>query len=244
MKINKRLLTLTSLAFFLLAATAYAASADFLTQAQKYINQNCGKNKLVDEKALLCYLFYKSQEQETDLTNANKDIQSLKTLTASQSSTINQLQQEIMNLQNPPPTPTVTPTNTPTPTPTPDNTNTIKLTAQLTGTNEDIVHGEYTVTYTITNPSSQLATLDGLSFGGIQYDVTSALTQIQSGQSMQFDANLTNPGTIWHTGASSQLVIQYHDSQNNHFQTVYQISLQQDAYGYYDVTGFVNPAFN
>jgi len=247
MKIHKRLFIVTSLTFFLLAAAAYAASSDFLSQAQKYINQNCSRKRLTDQTALLCYLFDKSQEQDTTLANANKDIQSLKTLTASQSSTINQLQQEISNLQNPTPTPTVTPTDTPTPTPTPTpdtNTNTIKLTAQLTNTNEDIVHGEYSVTYNITNPSNQLATLDGLSFGGIQYDVTSALTQIQPGQSMQFGSNLTNAGTIWHTGASSQLVIQYKDPQGNQFQTTYQISLQQDAYGYYDVTGFVNPVFN
>src|SRR5260221_5534582 len=245
MKIHKRLLIVTSLAFFLLAAAAYASSADFLPQAQKYIKQNCSKKNLNDEKALLCYLFEKSQEQDTNLTNANNDIQSLKTLTASQGATISQLQQEISNLQNPTPTPTATPTNTPTPTPTPDtNTNTIKLTAQLTGTNEDIVHGEYTLTYNITNPSNQLATLDGLSFGGIQDDVTSTLTQIQPGQSMQFGANLTNPGTIWHTGASSQLVIRYHDPQNNHFQTTNQISFQQDQYGYYDVTGLTNPIFN
>ncbi len=245
MKIHKRLFIVTSLAFFLLTVAVYAASSDFLPQAQKYINQNCSRKKLTDQTAILCYLFEKSQEQDTTLTNANKDVQSLKTLTASQSSTINQLQQEIANMQSPTPTPTATPTNTPTPTPTPDtNTNTIKLTVQLTGTNEDIVHGEYSVTYNITNPSNLLATLDGLSFGGIQYDVTSALTQIQPGQSMQFGANLTNPGTIWHTGANSQLVIQCHDPQNNHFQTTYQISLQQDAYGYYDVTGFVNPVFN
>jgi hypothetical protein len=245
MKINNRLLILTSLAFFMLAAAAYASSAGFLTQAQKYINQNCSKKKLPDQTALLCYLFEKSQEQDTDLTNAKNDIQSLKTLTTSQSATIRQLQQEISSLQNPTPTPTLTPTSTPTPTPTPDtNINTIKLTAQLTGTNEDIVHGEYSLTYNITNPSNQLATLDGLSFSGIQYDVTSALTQIQPGQSMQFVTNLSNPGTIWHTGANSQLVIQYHDPQNNHFQTVYQISLQQDAYGYYDVTGFINPVFS
>ena len=238
MKIHKRLLIITSLTFFLLATVAYASSSDFFPQAQKYINQNCSRKKLTDQTALLCYLFEKSQEQD-------KDIQSLKTITASQSATINQLQQEISNLQTPTPTPTVTPTNTPTPTPTPDtNTNTIKLTAQLTGTNEDIVHGEYTLTYNITNPSNQLATLDGLSFGGIQYDVKSALTQIQPGQSMQFGANLTNPGTIWHTGASSQLVIQYKDPQGNQFQTTYQISLQQDVYGYYDVTGLTNPIFN
>ncbi len=229
----------------MLAAAAYASSAGFLTQAQKYINQNCSKKKLPDQTALLCYLFEKSQEQDTNLTNAHNDIQSLKTLTASQSSTINQLQQEIMNLQNPTQTPTATPTNTPTPTPTPDtSTNTIKITAQLTGTNEDIVHGEYSLTYNLTNPSSQPATLDGLSFSDIKYDVTSALTQIQSGQSMQFVTDLSNPGTIWHTGTNPQLVIQYHDAQNNHFQTVYQISLQQDAYGYYDVTGFINPVFN
>ena len=219
----------------MLAAAAYASSAGFLTQAQKYINQNCSKKKLPDQTALLCYLFEKSQEQDTNLTNAHNDIQSLKTLTASQSSTINQLQQEIMNLQNP--------TQTPTPTPTPDtSTNTIKITAQLTGTNEDIVHGEYSLTYNLTNPSGQLVTLDGLSFSDLQYNVTG--TQIQSGQSMQFVTDLSNPGTIWHTGTNPQLVIQYHDAQNNHFQTVYQISLQQDAYGYYDATGFINPVFN
>src|SRR6266566_2303819 len=86
MKIHKRLLIVTSLAFFLLAATAYASSSDFLTQAQKYINQNCSKKDITNETALLCYLFNKSQEQDTSI--------------ASLSATLSPIPSEINNLKN------------------------------------------------------------------------------------------------------------------------------------------------
>jgi hypothetical protein len=98
-------------------------------------------------------------------------------------------------------------------TPTPGNSNTIKLTAQFTSSNEDIVHGEYDIGYSITNPSNQPAYLETVSLSNLDYDLSTV--QLQGGQSTQTGANLTNPGTIWHTGLNPQLVIRYHDAQNN-----------------------------
>ncbi|SRR6266704_4914581 len=102
MKIDKRLFIVTSLAFFLLAVTAYAASSDFLSQAQKYINQNCSKNKLADDKALLCYLFNKSQEQDQSIANINTTLSPIP-------SQIADLQKRVSALETQIPTPTPTP---------------------------------------------------------------------------------------------------------------------------------------
>ena len=86
MRINKGLLLLTSLAFVMLASTAYASSSNFLTQAQKYIKQNCSNKNLTNQTALLCYLFNKSQEQDASI--------------ASLSATLSPIPGQITNLQN------------------------------------------------------------------------------------------------------------------------------------------------
>ena len=69
MKISKRLFIVITLAFFMVAATAYASSANFLTQAQKFINQKCDQKTLTNQTALLCYLFNKSQEQDASIAS-------------------------------------------------------------------------------------------------------------------------------------------------------------------------------
>ena len=56
-----------------------ATSADFQTKAQKYIDNNCDKKKLTNQKSLLCYLFYKSQEQEATLAQHETRITDLET---------------------------------------------------------------------------------------------------------------------------------------------------------------------
>jgi hypothetical protein len=99
MRINKTLVLFSSIIFFTLAATAYASSPTFLSQAEKYITANCGKKKLDNQRALLCYLFDKSQEQDaaiaalnTTLSPIPSEITSLNTTQASQASQISSLQ--------------------------------------------------------------------------------------------------------------------------------------------------------
>src|SRR6266700_6170962 len=86
MRINKKILLITSGAFFMLAATAYASSSGFLTQAQNYINANCSKNKIPDQTALICYLFNKVQEHDTSIANIN--------------TTLSQIPSQVTDLQN------------------------------------------------------------------------------------------------------------------------------------------------
>jgi hypothetical protein len=76
MKPHKHYLLTAGLFLFLFASIciAYASSAQFFTQAQQFINQNCNKKTLADQTALLCYLFNKSQEQDTAITNINTTI--------------------------------------------------------------------------------------------------------------------------------------------------------------------------
>ncbi len=69
MRINKRLLIFTSVAFLALAATAYASSSNFFAQAQKYIDQKCNQKTITNQTALLCYLFNKSQEQDATIAS-------------------------------------------------------------------------------------------------------------------------------------------------------------------------------
>ena len=79
MRINKKLFILSSITFFILAGTIYASSSQFLSQAQKFINANCSKKKILDQTALLCYLFNKVQEQDVTLTNHETKISNLET---------------------------------------------------------------------------------------------------------------------------------------------------------------------
>ncbi|MGZ3948528.1 MAG: hypothetical protein ACXVKK_10450 [Flavisolibacter sp.] len=102
MKLNKKLLILTNIAFFILAGTVYASSSQFLSQSQKYINTNCSKKQLDNETALLCYLFNKVQEHDTSIANINTTISPIP-------SEITDLQKRVSALETQIPTPTPTP---------------------------------------------------------------------------------------------------------------------------------------
>ncbi len=102
MKPQRKFLVLAGLSLFLAfsAGIAFASSSTFLTQAQKYINQNCNKKNLANQIALLCYLFNKSQEQDASITALNAtvspipgQIASLQASTSALNNTINNLQQ-------------------------------------------------------------------------------------------------------------------------------------------------------
>jgi hypothetical protein len=73
MKPHKKYFVLAGLLLFLFVSggIAFASSSQYLTQAQKFINQNCNKKYLTDENALFCYLFNKSQEQDTKIATIN-----------------------------------------------------------------------------------------------------------------------------------------------------------------------------
>ncbi len=99
MKLRKKYIIAAGLSIFLFSAVAYASSQDFLTQAQKYIDENCGKKLISNQTALLCYVFYKSQEQDQSINAINAtlspiptQIQTLQNTAANQSNTIASLE--------------------------------------------------------------------------------------------------------------------------------------------------------
>src|SRR5260221_810490 len=71
MKLNKKYLLPIGFLFFFLAGIALASSTQFLSQAQQYINDNCGKKNISDQTALLCYLFNKVQEHDASIAQIN-----------------------------------------------------------------------------------------------------------------------------------------------------------------------------
>jgi len=102
MKPHRKYLLTAGLFLFFFTSTgiAYASSSTFLTQAQKFISQNCNRKLLADPTALFCYLFYKSQEQDAAIANINatlspipSQIASLQASTSALSSTVNNLHQ-------------------------------------------------------------------------------------------------------------------------------------------------------
>lgn len=94
---------------FLALATPVLAvsSSTFLPKAQKYIDNNCSKRSLNNEKSLLCYLFSKTgeqttkiQEQEITINNLETKLLELEEKNSSQSATILDLQERINQLEN------------------------------------------------------------------------------------------------------------------------------------------------
>ncbi len=79
MKLRKKYIIAAGLSIFLFSAVAYASSQDFLTQAQKYIDENCGKKLISNQTALLCYVFYKSQEQDQSINAINATLSPIPT---------------------------------------------------------------------------------------------------------------------------------------------------------------------
>ena len=102
MRLRKKYLLPLGFLFFFLAGIAFASSSQFLTQAQKYIDDNCGKKNISDQTALLCYLFNTSQEHDTSIANINATISPIP-------SEITDLQNRVSALETQIPTPTPAP---------------------------------------------------------------------------------------------------------------------------------------
>ncbi|HYT41515.1 MAG TPA: hypothetical protein VEP90_04170 [Methylomirabilota bacterium] len=102
MKPHKKYLLVAGLSIFLFASTGivYASSSTFFTQAQKFINQNCNKKILADQTALLCYLFNKSQEQDTSITTINATLSPIPTQIQNLQNQQGQSSQNISSLQS------------------------------------------------------------------------------------------------------------------------------------------------
>lgn len=77
MKIKKKIVFGLTLAFLLSASVVYAAaSSDYITKAQKYIDDNCTKAKISNQISLDCYLFYKVGELQASLTGLETSVNS------------------------------------------------------------------------------------------------------------------------------------------------------------------------
>ncbi len=97
-KLTVFLVVLATLSFFAHPVFAVLNSSSFLSKAQEFINNTCTKKHLDNQQSLLCYLFYKTNELDTGLTNAQHTINGLVTSDASQSAEIALLQQEVASL--------------------------------------------------------------------------------------------------------------------------------------------------
>lgn len=119
MNIKKKYIFPLVLSFFIFIPLVYAAvsSSSFLPEAQKYIDSNCNSKHINHEplESAICYLFYKSQEQNIALKNQQNQITTLQ----NQVSTLQNQVSTIKAFLTPTVTPTVTPTPTPTVIPTP-----------------------------------------------------------------------------------------------------------------------------
>lgn len=87
---------------FISTGIAFASSSTFFTQAQKFINQNCNKKFFADQTALLCYLFDKSQEQDTKLAAINATLSPIPSQIASLQASTSALNNTVNNLQSQP----------------------------------------------------------------------------------------------------------------------------------------------
>lgn len=100
---NKKLtvLSVAFAAFLLLAVPTYAVlnSSQFVSQAQDFINDNCGKKHIDGETSLLCYLFFKTGELNTKITNIQNTVTGLATTDASQSAEITSLEERVASLE-------------------------------------------------------------------------------------------------------------------------------------------------
>jgi len=102
MKPHTKYVVLAGLSLFLFVSggIAFASSSQYLTQAQKFINQNCSKKLVADQTALLCYLFNKSQEQDTKLATMNATLSPVPSQIASLQASTSALNNTVNNLQN------------------------------------------------------------------------------------------------------------------------------------------------
>jgi len=102
--------------FLLVALPVFAFnSSDFLAEAQKYANKICNKRNPFDKDSLLCYLFARSNEQDSIINEHDLALDSQELQVATMTAQITDLQQRVEALENSP-TPTLTPTPTLNPT--------------------------------------------------------------------------------------------------------------------------------
>src|SRR5438874_13547710 len=103
MKPHKKYLLVAGLSIFLFASPGitFASSSTFFTQAQKFINQNCNKKLIADQTALLCYLFNKSQEQDTKLATINSTLSPIPSQIASLNQQYQTLSASISSMPTP-----------------------------------------------------------------------------------------------------------------------------------------------
>ena len=92
---KKKLFALVLGACLLVSGTAYAlTSSDFATLANSWVSTNCNAaNPKYKQRATICYLFHKSNEQQTTISSQQGAIDSLTTSSQNQ-------QTQLMNLTN------------------------------------------------------------------------------------------------------------------------------------------------
>lgn len=99
----------------ILAVPVFAASSTFYDHAKAYYALNCAKPSLTPNVAVICYLYDKVSEIDSNLASLSSRVSNLESSSASQSAAITDLKQRVSNLERPSPTPTPSPTPSPTP---------------------------------------------------------------------------------------------------------------------------------
>src|SRR6266496_4500423 len=101
MKPRRKYFLLAGLSLFLFVSggIAFASSSQYLTQAQKFINDNCSNKKIDNQTALLCYVFNKSQEQDVSIASLNTTLSPMPSEINSLNNHQTQTDQSIANLQ-------------------------------------------------------------------------------------------------------------------------------------------------
>lgn len=225
--------------FALFVFPVYAAlnSSSFLPKAKQYIDNNCNKKYLDNPTSLFCYLFYKTGEINTSLTNTQvtvatqtNQIQNLQNTVASQSAQITNLDQRVAKLEN---NATITPTPTPLLEP--------LIVSRTDGSSGG--PGGYTVTWTINlQAPGHYFKIDEVDLGDVKPDVSN-LSLDDSNPRHTFSENITSSDLFQH-GTNPQLTIKFEDSKGNQHQTIYTIILEQDLSGHYKIISFSNPSFS
>lgn len=83
MKIKIKPLIIFAILFFILIPTVYAVgSSDYLTKAQKYIDNNCSRRSLSNDVSLSCYLFYKLGEIDSRVNSNTSRISALENISS------------------------------------------------------------------------------------------------------------------------------------------------------------------
>jgi hypothetical protein len=115
MNIKKSLLIHSILLFFVFTPLVFAAtSSTFFPSAQKFINSNCSQKNVTQNQvvSLYCYLFYKVQEQDTQIGSINNAISPIPNQIVTLQNKVTDLQNQI-NALKATPIPTQSPSNPP-----------------------------------------------------------------------------------------------------------------------------------